>query len=114
MPETVLGKCLQDADRIEALGVIGVFRNIACGAKMNCKFLDGTAPWGNGTRTLNDKQFSLDHYPLKLLQLERTMNTEAGKAEARKRSATMRRMLEDLGDEIGEPYTEEHWAAQLR
>lgn len=103
IPETDLGKALQDADRLEALGVLGAFRNISCGTQMGAVFFHPTDPWAQN-RDLNDKQYSVDHYECKLLKLEDLMNTELGKIEARKRTERLTRLLQELGDEIGIPY----------
>jgi len=104
VPETALGKALQDADRLEALGVLGAFRNISCGTQMGAKFFDAQDPWARH-RPLNDKKFSMDHYECKLLQLEKGMNTERGRAEARIRTERLHRLLKELGEEIGVPFT---------
>ena len=100
IPVSELGMALQDADRLEALGVLGVFRNISCGTLMQAKFFCPEDPWGK-SRDLNDKRFSVDHYPIKLFKLEETMNTELGKREATIRTNRMKRMLIELGEEIG-------------
>jgi len=107
VPETDLGKALQDADRLEALGVLGAFRNISCGTQMGAEFFNAEDPWRESNRDLDDKNFSMDHYSLKLFKLQHTMNTKSGKAEAFKRTKRMRQMLADLGDEIGFPYPTE-------
>jgi uncharacterized protein len=98
-----LGKALQDADRLEALGVLGAFRNISCGTLMHASFFDPLDPWAQA-RPLDDKRFSVDHYECKLFKLESMMNTEGGKVEAKRRTERLRRLLIELGEEIGCPY----------
>ncbi len=102
VPKSPLGKTLQDADRLEALGAIGVMRTASCGAAMGAKYFDEADPWAR-RRGLDDVRYSVDHFFTKLLRLEATLNTEAGRAEARRRTEFMRAFLRQLGEEIGEP-----------
>lgn len=101
IPETALGKALQDADRLEALGAIGIFRTASTGARMGARYFDAIDPWAK-SRDLDDHAFSVDHFFTKLLKLAETLNTAAGREEAKRRSALMRRFLEHLGEELGE------------
>ena len=43
-----------------------------------------------------DRAYTVDHFSAQLLQLKATMQTSAGRAEAARRSVTLRRFLEDL------------------
>lgn len=78
------GAILQDADRLEALGAIGLARCFATGGAMGAGLWHPEDPWGQA-RDLDDKRWSLDHFERKLLGLAAAMNTEAGRrmAEAR-------------------------------
>jgi uncharacterized protein len=105
VPTSTLGRCLQDADRLEALGILGVFRTISTGTRLGGRYFHPEDPWAQGRR-LDDKAFSVDHFFVKLLKLESTMTTPAGRAEASRRTARMRAMLADLGEELGVPYRE--------
>lgn len=98
-PRSDLGRGLQDADRLEALGAIGIFRTIAYGAKMGAAFFDSEDPF-SANRQLDDARFTVDHFFTKLLRLADTMQTDAGKAEAHKRSEAMRAFLSQLGCEL--------------
>jgi uncharacterized protein len=100
IPSTVLGKALQDADRLEALGVIGAFRCIATGVHMGAEFFDARDPWAR-ERVLDDKKYSVDHFFVKLLKLPATFQTENGRKEAERRASAMRVMLQQLGEELG-------------
>lgn len=100
-PVTPLAQALQDADRLEALGAIGLMRVISTGAKMGAKYFDGNDPWAR-RRAHDDTAFSVDHFFTKLLRLPETMNTEAGKREAKRRADYLRDFLARLGEEIGE------------
>ena len=100
-PVGVLGCALQDADRLEAVGVIGTFRTISTGARMGADYFDGDDPWAR-RRALDDKLHSVDHFYVKLFGLAKPMNTAAGRAEAERRTERMRALLAWLGDEIGD------------
>lgn len=102
VPATALGCSLQDADRLEALGAIGLLRCVSTGVRMGGAWFDGSDPWAE-SRALDDARFSIDHFATKLLALPATMRTEAGRAEAEKRAAFLRAFLEQLGDELGRP-----------
>lgn len=102
VPRSALGRALQDADRLEALGALGVLRTASCGARMGASYVDPRDPWATG-RALDDRRYTIDHFFVKLLRLEETLHTEAGRAEARRRTAFLRAFLEELGEELGEP-----------
>jgi uncharacterized protein len=103
VPTTTLGRALQDADRLEALGVLGLFRTVSTGTRMGAAYFDASDPWAV-SRPLDDRAYSIDHFSTKLLRLPTTMCTARGREEAERRVARMRTMLEDLGEEIGRPY----------
>lgn len=105
-PSSALGKALQDADRLDALGVVGVYRLAACGIQLGGTLYHPSDPWGLN-RKLDDKTYSLDHFQTKLFRIASMMNTEKGKQEAYIRTARMTRMLITLGEEIGYPYPPE-------
>ncbi len=102
IPTSPLAKALQDADRLEALGSIGIMRCISVGTRMNGEFFNSADPWAKA-RALDDGRYSIDHFYTKLLKLPQSMTTEAGRAEAQKRADTMKLFLERLGEELGEP-----------
>jgi uncharacterized protein len=102
VPESALGRALQDADRLEAVGAIGIFRTVTCGARMGARYTHPDDPWARD-RPLDDARFTVDHFFEKLLGLGETMRTPAGRDEAARRIAFMRGFLEQLGHELGEP-----------
>ncbi|WP_330621432.1 HD domain-containing protein [Butyrivibrio sp.] len=83
-PETLEGKIVQDADRLDAIGAIGIARTFAYG--------------GNAGRSLAD---SIKHFYDKLLLLKSEMNTEAAKDIAQKRHEYMTGFLEEYYEETG-------------
>jgi uncharacterized protein len=102
IPSSSLGKALQDADRLEALGAIGIMRVFSTGARMGTRYFDPQDPWARA-RKLDDTAFSVDHFFTKLLRLPETFQTEAGKREGNKRATVLKEFLSRLGEEIGEP-----------
>lgn len=101
VPRSDLGRALQDADRLDAVGAIGVARTLSIGARMGARYFHADDPWAIG-RVRDDRAFTVDHFFEKLLTLHRTMCTEAGRREALRRTQWMRSFLEQLGDEIGQ------------
>jgi len=101
-PQRALGWALQDADRLEAVGAIGVLRTAATGGAMGSRLFHPDDPWALG-RPLQDDRFVVDHFFRKLLRLPATLNTAAGRAEALRRARRMVGFLRDLGDELGNP-----------
>jgi uncharacterized protein len=99
-PTSDLGRALCDADRLEALGAIGLFRTISTGVRMGARYFDPDDPWAQD-RPLDDKAYSVDHFFTKLLRLAETFSTEAGRTEARRRTAFLHATLEELGVELG-------------
>jgi uncharacterized protein len=98
--ETLEACIVQDADRLEAVGAIGITRCFLTGGSMGTPLYEPSDPFAKN-RDPDDSRFTLDHFYCKLLGLAETMKTEAGKAEAVKRTDYMREFLQQLGLEIG-------------
>ncbi len=99
-PKSLLGEALRDADRLEALGAIGLYRVIATGVSMNAQLFDPADPWAE-RRPLDDIKYSVDHFYTKLLKLPETFRTEAARIEAKKRADYLQGFLDQLKHEIG-------------
>jgi uncharacterized protein len=99
-PASDLGRALQDADRLEALGAIGLARCFATGAAMGAALFDPEDPWAE-RRPLDDRRYSVDHFFAKLLRLPGTMRTPRGRAEAARRAGVLRGYLAALAEELG-------------
>jgi uncharacterized protein len=102
VPESMLGKALQDADRLEALGALGLLRCVSTGVRMGARYFDPEDPWARH-RELDDRRHSVDHFFTKLLGLPLTMQTEPGRREAERRVKFLEAFLVELASEIGEP-----------
>ncbi len=98
-PETLEAQIVQDADRLDALGAIGIARTIALGGAMGRPLYDLAEPFPV-TRLPDDAVSTLDHFYTKLLGLAATMQTAAARAEAERRTVYMRGFLATLGAEI--------------
>lgn len=102
-PTGPLGQVLQDADRLDAIGAVGVARNLACAQsfapRSPTRFYDPADPVGDSGRVLDDVRNAADHYPLKLFRLARGMHTETARAEAAIRHAFMEAFLGRLAAE---------------
>ena len=83
-PETPEGRIVQDADRLDAMGAVGIARTFAYG--------------GEHGRSLQD---SARHFYEKLLLLRDEMNTETGKALAEDRHRFLRMFIERFEAETG-------------
>ncbi len=99
IPKTLEGKILQDADRLDALGAIGIARVFATGGSLKRPFYNIDDPFCK-KRIPNDKTWTVDHFFQKLLKLESLMNTKSGKAEAKKRTKIIKEFLNQLKQEI--------------
>lgn len=85
IPATTLdARILQDADRLEALGAIGLARMFYVAGSMGAQLFDADDPLAR-RRPLDDKQFSLDHLEVKLFKLPGLMHTKTGRAMAESR-----------------------------
>ena len=98
-PRTLEGKILQDADRLDALGAIGIARVFATGGSLKRPFYNIDDPFCK-TRTPDDKTWTVDHFFQKLLKLGSLMNTKSGKIEAKKRTRILKEFLKQLKQEI--------------
>jgi uncharacterized protein len=89
-PTSIEGCILQDADRLDAIGLSGIARCFYTAGRMGSRLYDLADPEGNA-RPLDDGRNALDHFPRKLLTLEGTFKTSTGRELARERH---RRVLE--------------------
>ena len=98
--ETIEAKVVQDADRIDAIGAIGIARCFMIGGLMGRVIYAEDDPFCE-TRDPDDFVATVDHFYTKLFKLETTMQTDAGRHEAHARTEYMRDFLKQMGHEIG-------------
>ena len=98
-PTTIEGKILQDADRLDALGAIGIARTFAVAGAENRSFYNPNDPFCS-SRKADDQVWAVDHFFKKLLLLEAKMNTKSAKIEAKRRTKIIKIFLNDFKQEI--------------
>lgn len=99
-PRTIEAKVVQDADRLDALGAIGVARCIAVGSALGRPLYEADDPFCS-RRAPDDNGASVDHFYSKLLKLAGTMQTSAGRHEAERRTAFVQAFIAQLKTEVG-------------
>lgn len=101
-PETIEGKCVQDADRLDAMGAIGIARAFAYGGSHSRVMYD---PEIEPMRTMTAGQYqthvstTINHFYEKLFQLKDLMNTDTAKGIARQREDYMKGYIAEFLDE---------------
>ncbi|MDQ8192533.1 HD domain-containing protein [Roseibacillus persicicus] len=98
-PRTLEARVLQDADRIDALGAVGLSRCLMLGGHMGTALMSPVDPFCEN-REPDDARYTIDHFYRKLLKLENTMQTAAGRDLARERSDVLRSFLAQLRKEV--------------
>ena len=91
IPESKEGKIVQDADRLDALGAIGIARTFSFGGKHQRLIYDPLTKDGDD---------SVSHFYQKLFLLEEKMNTTLGRKEAIKRTEFMREFINRFNEEV--------------
>ena len=100
VPATLEGKILQDADRLDALGAIGIARTFSVGGSEDRMFYNPDDPFWKTGRELDDWQWTLDHFQAKLLRLKDSMYTKAAQEMAEERTRFMEQFIEQLKKEL--------------
>jgi uncharacterized protein len=100
VPVTLEAKILQDADRLDAIGAIGIARVFLTGGLLGRELYSPDDPFCRA-REPDDGKWNLDHFYKKLLKLESGMHTNSAKSLAAGRTALLNRYLHDLEVEIG-------------
>ncbi|WP_320008050.1 HD domain-containing protein [Maridesulfovibrio sp.] len=98
-PDTIEAQIVQDADRLDALGAIGISRCIQVSAGFGSSLYHSEDPYAE-SRALDDKAYALDHFQVKLFKIAEQMNTASARQEAEKRVRFMELYIDQLGSEI--------------
>lgn len=98
-PTTLEAKIVQDADRMDSIGAIGVARMMMTGGKMDCTLYNESDPFCQA-RKPEDRKWTVDHFYAKLLKLNSGFHTQSARDEAQRRHDYMMDFLKQLKTEI--------------
>ncbi|MDZ7717590.1 MAG: HD domain-containing protein [Balneolaceae bacterium] len=98
-PKTIEAKIVQDADRLDAIGAIGIARCLMVGGKLDRPLYDPEDPLSEN-REPNDGKWTIDHFYEKLFKLPGLMHTKTAKKEAERRVQFMEEYLRELKREV--------------
>lgn len=98
-PQTLEAKIVQDADRLDGIGAIGIARCFATAGILKRPFYCFEDPFCEN-REPDDQQFTIDHFYKKLFKTAETLQTQSARAEGKQRVLVMKQYLEELGLEI--------------
>ena len=102
VPETLEGKCVQDADRLDAMGAIGIARAFAYGGNHNREMHNpNISPMlnMNAEKYHNHISTTINHFYEKLFNLKGLMNTDSAKEIAHLREKYMKDYISQFIDE---------------
>jgi uncharacterized protein len=99
-PTSIEAKIVQDADRLDSLGMIGVARTFYTAGRMGSGLYDPADP-GAQNRDHDDKRFCLDHFQTKLLHLADGFQTTTGARLAQIRHQRLKDFLATFLEEVG-------------
>jgi uncharacterized protein len=100
IPSTLEGKILQDADRLDAIGAIGIARTFSVGGSENRSLYNPADAFCESERRLDDTRWTLDHMKKKLMILKNSMHTKTAKKLAEQRTEFMELFLNQLHKEL--------------
>ncbi len=90
-PDSLEGRIVQDADRLEAMGFLGIGRAFAYGGRKDRPMMDDTAPRSSMTeKEYRSTGSTINHFYEKLFKLKGLLNTETAKRMASYRDSVMR------------------------
>jgi uncharacterized protein len=99
-PLTLEAKIVQDADRLDSLGMLGVARTFYIAGRMGSALYDPQDRQAKA-RDYDDKRFCLDHFQTKLLHLADGFQTTTGQRLAHIRHDRLKGFMELFQEEIG-------------
>jgi len=98
-PTTIEAKILQDADRLDAIGYVGIARCFFVSGRLGKSIYEPEDPIG-ANRPLDELAYAIDHFQTKLLRLSGSFQTLAGKALAEKRHEVVQKFMDGFVAEV--------------
>lgn len=98
-PLTLEARILQDADRLDAIGIVGAARCFYVAGRMGSALYDFADPHAHN-RAYDDTRYAIDHFHTKLFKLASGFQTAAGARIAVLRQERLRRLLDEFAEEI--------------
>ncbi len=95
---TIEARILQDADRLDALGAIGIARCFAVSGMLGRALFDPADPLAQA-RAPDDATYGLDHFAVKLYKIAETLHTPTARNMAAARVAFMRGFADQIASE---------------
>lgn len=96
---TIEAAIVQDADRLDGIGAIGVARCFATAGLLKRAFYSEEDPFCQ-ERAPNERAFTVDHFYQKLFKLPELLKTKSGRVEGQRRVTEMKLFMEALRKEI--------------
>jgi uncharacterized protein len=96
--KTIEAKIVQDADRLDGLGAIGIARCFATAGLLKRPFYREEDPFCK-SRAPDDSKYTVDHFFKKLFKTAETLKTASGRYEGQRRLKVMKGYLADLEEE---------------
>lgn len=97
-PTTIEARIVQDADRLDALGALGLARLFYTAGRMESALAHSTDPLAQH-RALDDRRYALDQIEAKLATLPTTMQTKEGRVIANQRVQWLREFRDRFVEE---------------
>ena len=99
LPPSLEGKVVQDADRLDAIGAIGLLRFASTCGELGKPLYNPDDPFC-ASRPPDDKRWGLDHVYRKLLRVPALLHTDTARAMAAERDAFVRAFIDELAREL--------------
>ncbi len=98
-PQTLEAKIVQDADRMDSLGAIGLARTFAVSGMLGRTLWDSADPLAE-SRVADDGIYGLDHLYVKLFGIAETLHTDTARKIAGERVDFMKRFADQIKSEV--------------
>lgn len=97
--QTIEAEIVQDADRLDALGAIGIARVFITACRMERPLYGEIDPFCK-QRAPDDGEFTIDHFYVKLFKIADTLKAKSARVEGQRRLQVMKTYLDDLNREL--------------